>query len=878
MSGYDFDTIGTLGIKQPLVAPLAALALGVAASQLTEFSFTETLLSVALFGVLAWLGLRNGASRAGLAACLAGFFVCGAMLGSRPKDVDPQRVDRVWSGGRDEVGDPVRLRGWVRRPPEFVGYGDRFILEVETVFADSAATGGVNVTVYREPDDPALALPYGTRVELLARLRKPRNFQNPGRFDYVAYLASRGVFLTAAVRAGTPIHELAGRGGWTGLSWVWKARQAARGRLAAWADEHVGDERVGGILRALLLGERTGLTQETRQDFQRTGAYHALVISGLHVGAIAFVALWLLRVAMVLPMARTLIGIAVVVGYAMFAGAALPVMRAAWMCSAYLVSSLVYRQRRALNVIAGTAMVFLLIDPALLFDASFQMSFLAVGLIAGIAVPLLEGTTEPYRRALIDLWNPDRDLHLETKTAEIRVALRMWLEPLPVLMRLPRSVVTGVVVGCLRVMVWATALLIVSAVIQAGLALPMAVHFQRVSWGGVAANLCVMPLLLVTLPLGLLSLLTNSAWLGSLTWSCAQAISSAVAWFAAELPVDVRTPPPPLWLGVLFALSLVLVGWSFDRGNKWRVAGWSGFAVSLALLVAHPFPARLTTGHLEFTAIDVGQGESLFLALPDGRTVLVDGGGLPDFGGTRTQTLDIGDAVVSPYLWSRSIRRLDVLAITHSDMDHFGGVPALLDNFEIGEVWLSSVAFDEEDRDRLDAITGRAARVRFLKRGDRVRMGAVVFDVLGPAVGVQAAKARSNDRSLVLTASFGAHRFLLTGDIEARAEAGLVDGGELREAEVLKVAHHGSKTSTQDVFLDRVAPTFAVISAGFRNPFGHPHPTVLERLRERGIRVLRTDREGLISISTNGRRFQVTTFRQDQVSRPSRLESLVPVP
>lgn len=582
------------------------------------------------------------------------------------------------------------------------------------------------------------------------------------------------------------------------------------------------------------------------------------------MGAIAFALLLLLRVAMVPPTVRTLIGIVVVVGYAIFAGAALPVMRAAWMCSAYLVSGLVYRQRRALNVIAGTALVFLLIEPGLLFDASFQMSFLAVALIAGIAVPLLEMTVEPYRRALIDLWNYDRDLHLETKTAEIRVALRMWLEPLPVVTRLPRWFVTGVVVGCLRIASWAAALLIVSAVIQAGLALPMAVHFQRVSWGGIVANLCVMPLLLVTLPLGLLSLLTNWTLLGRLTWCCAQAISWTVGWVATELPVDMRVPPPLLWLGILFGLSLVCVWLSFDRGRAWRASAWAGFALSLALLVAHPFPPRLTAGRLEFTAIDVGQGESLFLALPDGRTVLVDGGGLPDFGGSRAQALDIGDAVVSPYLWSRSIRRLDVLAITHSDRVHFGGVPALLDNFQIGEVWLSPVAFDEEDRNRLDAITARAIRVKFLKQGDRFQMGAVAFHILGPAVGAESEKGRNNDRSLVLTASFGDHCFLLTGDIEARAETRLVDGEALREADILKVAHHGSKTSTQDVFLDRVAPTFAVISAGFRNPFGHPHPTVLERLQARGVQVLRTDLEGTVSVSTDGRRLQVRTFQRER--------------
>ena len=849
-------------MKQPLVAPLAALTIGVAVSQLAVFTFAETLLSIVLLGALALLGVRTGEFRAGFVACLSGFFVCGVMLGSRPDVPEPRRIDRVWIEGRDEVDDPVRLRGWVRRPPESLDYGDRFVLEVETVFSDSAAQGGVQVVVYRGKDDPVLDLARGTRVEFLARLRKPRNFQNPGSFDYAGYLESRRIFLTASVRAGTPIPRLDGRGGSLWLSWVWSAREAAERRLAGLFADHDSDRRVDGILRALLLGERTGLSRQTREDFQRTGAYHALVISGLHVGAMAFAVLFLLRWVMVPATARTLITIVLIVAYVFFVGAALPVMRAAWMCSAYLVSTLIYRQRRALNMIAGTALVFLLIDPSLLFDASFQMSFLAVALIAGVGVPLLETTVEPYRRALIDLWNEDRDLHLDPRVAQLRVALRMWLEPLPVLTRLPRRLITGAVVGCLRIVIWVAALFVVSAVIQAGLTLPMAAHFQRVSWGGVLANLCVMPLLLVTLPLGLLALLTNSTLLGTLTWSCAQGISSIVGWFATELPVDLRVPPPPFWLAALFGLALVGLSLSFGRALRWRVAAWSLFAVSLTLLVVHPFTPRVRPGHFEFTAIDVGQGESLFLALPDGHTVLVDGGGLPDFGGTRT--LDIGDAVVSPYLWSRSIRRLDVLAVTHSDADHFAGVPALLENFAIGEIWLSRAAFGDEHRDWIDTVTARGITVKSLQQGDRLSIGDVVFDVLGPAPEAALDGLRENNRSLVLSASFGQHRFLLTGDIEARAEERLVNGPQLRESDVLKVAHHGSATSTQDEFLDRVAPTFAVVSAGFRNPFGHPHPSVLERLTERGVRVLRTDVEGLISVLTDGRRLSVETFRRQR--------------
>ena len=392
------------------------------------------------------------------------------------------------------------------------------------------------------------------------------------------------------------------------------------------------------------------------------------------------------------------------------------------------------------------------------------------------------------------------------------------------------------------------------------------------SWGGVSANLWIMPLLLLTLPIGLLALLTNWGWLGALSLQGAEAIAAVVEWHAENLATQLRVPGPPLWVAVLFGVSLAAVWWSFERGRRWRWGSWAAFGVSLALLVGHPFEPKFSAGRLELTALDVGQGESLLLVLPGGETVLVDGGGLPDYGGVRTGGLDIGDAVVSPYLWSRSIRRLDVLAVTHWDADHFGGVPALLDNFEVGEVWLALAGFAPEQRDWVDSVRARGVRVVPLEAGDRRTVGGVAFSVLGPGPAVDAVELSRNDRSLVLRAEYGDHGFLLTGDIEARAEAELVERRWLDRDEVLKVAHHGSATSSQQTFLDAVKPTFALISAGYRNTYGHPHRGVLARLRDRGVHVLRTDLEGLISVSTDGRRLAVETYRQRQAVKAHRTE------
>jgi competence protein ComEC len=872
-------------MKQPLVAPLSALAAGIWAAQFAEFSLRETLLSVGLLAVLALAALRLRAGLAGSAACLCGFFLTGALLASLPRPGDPlddpNLIPRVLDREKAVLGDPIRLRGWVREPPEDLGDADRFVLEAESIFRNTAVRGGVRVTVNRLPGEPPLPLVYGQRVEFLARLRQLSNFQNPGSFDFVGYLNGRGIFAAASVRRGVPILALEGRRGGRLESIIWAARLAARARFSSLAahsppaqdparqsEEGAARSNALGILRAMLLGETDGLDRQTTTDFQRTGTYHVLVVSGLQVGLLAFVLLRCLRLLWVPRGIASTVTILLVAAYSLLVGGATPVLRSAWMLAAYLVTILVYRQRRALNVIAGTALLFLVADPQLLFDPSFQLSFVAVALIAAIAVPLLRTTLEPLRLALRDIWDTDRDLHAAPKVASRRVAIRSWLDPLVALTRLPRRWVSYPLISILRVVLWAAELAIVSLVVQAGLALPLAFYFQRVSWSAVSANLVVVPLLSIAVPAGLVALLTNWAPAASISIWAAEAMGETVQWHAKHMPLEMRVPPPPPWLAALFGLSLVLVALSSEATRRRRLAAAAASAVLLLALVLHPFPARLTPGRLEMSAIDVGQGDSIFLAFPAGQTMIVDGGGQPDFRDptdppSRLEPIDIGEAVVSPYLWSRSVKKLDVVAVTHADQDHLGGIPALLRNFAVSELWLGERTFGPEYRGIEELAQARGTKVRHLREGQSYCFGEVQIEVLGPS---QPPPKNRNDQSLILGLRFGKQRFLLTGDIEQDREQALVVSGLLHPSGILKVAHHGSRSSSDPAFLQMVRPVFAVISAGPDNFYGHPHEATLERLAQAHATVLRTDQEGLISITTDGRRLSADTFRRRNLS------------
>lgn len=260
------------------------------------------------------------------------------------------------------------------------------------------------------------------------------------------------------------------------------------------------------------------------------------------------------------------------------------------------------------------------------------------------------------------------------------------------------------------------------------------------------------------------------------------------------------------------------------------------------------------------TTIDVGQGDSLFIVFPDGKKMLLDGGGIPAFGRQYRSQLDIGEDVVAPYLWNRSIRGVDVVAVSHGHDDHIGGVPALVSDFHPRELWTGAIPDSPEWRAVRERAARAGARIVPMQSPRRFAYGGAEVEVLAPVAGYSPGDAPANNDSLVLRLSYGRHSFLLCGDVEKQIEYRMLDGNELTHSDVLKVAHHGSRTSSTEEFIGSVTPAIAVISDGFENSYGHPHPDVIERLEQHRAEVLRTDLDGLITIRTDGRRFQVETF------------------
>ena len=826
-------------MKDPLVGPLAAIAAGILVSRYVPFAQSELLWAIAAFLLLGILAtLRKARVLAG-ASCLLGLFCTGVLINLAHAPGPPPEIDAA-------AREIVTLGGCVVEPPAISGDRERFILELEP-------HARAQVTLYTREDEPIPVLHYGQRIDLDARIRKPRNFGNPGAFDYARFLARQEIYWTASGAANT-VRVLPGRCGYPFQKAVMDLRQAALDRLAAL---YRGNDYNTGMMQAILIGQSFQLQRIWTEQYRSTGTFHAIVISGTHVAIIAAFFLFLLRLCFIPEAPALLLTVLITWLYALVTGWQAPCVRSAAGLTLFMICGYFYRERRPMNLLAAVALGFLVLDPEQLFEASFQLTFLAVGFLCVFAHPLIRATSGPLARGLSDLGNPAIDLHLEPRVAQFRVEMRLLAETLRLALRLPARAALRAITVPGRVLLFVYELVVISAIAQIGLALPMVVYFHRVGFSGLSANAFIVPLLGLVIPVGFVAAATGWHWVAALGGVLLHLSQAVVQWHASIEP-NWRVPTPPVWLAI--ALSAGMIATALTR-RRWRLAPGAATAVLLVLLLWHPFAAETHPGQLEMTAIDVGQGDSLLLVFPDGKRMIVDGGGIPTFGHRPRAQLDIGEDVVAPYLWDRSIRTVDVVALTHAHEDHIGGLPALVQDFQPKELWTGATT----ESPSWNLLCARAARghvkiVPFTSY-QRFPFGGAEIEVLAPPPDYVPSDVPKNNDSLVMRVHFGQRAFLLTGDVERPIERRMLQNGNLGPSEILKVPHHGSKTSSTEEFLAQVQPLYAVISVGTDNSYGHPNTDTLQRLREHHAVIFRTDQDGLVSIRTDGRRLFVETNR-----------------
>ena len=707
----------------------------------------------------------------------------------------------------------------------------------------------------------------GDIVEAPMRLKLPERYRDPGAWQYADYLLAQGIGAHANVRASKIVVldktgvDLAAQTDRV-AQWqckIFAAQSWSSGRVLGYVRSKA-NRRLPKIMRlsfddadmlnAMLFGDRAGLNKSQRVGFERTGSFHLFVVSGMHVGLLAGLAFWLAGKLKLHKWLATLLTIGLTFVYAVLTGFGAPVQRALFMTVVFLLARLLSRDRNVLNALGAAALGVLVWSPAALFEASFQMTFLAIIAIGGIAIPLAEHSFLPYADAAKNLDDKWVDITLPPRIAQFRLMLRLWSETLGTALGkwasslLPPSV---------RWSLWALELALIGVVAEMVMVLPMAVYFHRATMFAVPTNMLSVPLVAILAPTAVITFCASlvSPWLamlpGATTALLLHGVTGVIGRVSAVHAADLRVPAPMAWVAMAAVIGWALCCWAVRRSSGWAWAAVAALPL-IALMVLWPESDVVSPSMMEVTAIDVGQGDSIFIAAPDGTTMLIDAGG-PVGGVTEaaeaTSRFDVGEEVVSPYLWSRKFRQLDVLVLSHAHSDHMGGMPAVMRNFRPRELWVSIDPNSDAYRALLAEAKSFGVAVRHFYAGDKVAWGGTQITVLAPESGYTNPHEPVNNDSLVMRMQYGESSVLLEGDAEAPSERAMLAHGRVTAVTLLKVGHHGSRTSTTQEFLDAAAPKDAVMSVGKGNTFGHPRYEVIERIAEARTKLYRTDEFGL---------------------------------
>jgi competence protein ComEC len=710
----------------------------------------------------------------------------------------------------------VTVEGIVQAYPDVRDTWTNLRLESETIEADGTVHRVRGTVLVRAPRFPEYQ--YGDRLRVSGLLQTPPEFED---FSYREYLGRQGIYSLIYRPQIVQIESGQGSPFWATLFAVKDRTRDAIARLVP--------DPEASLLQGILLGIRSGIPTDLYDDYNTTGTSHIIVISGSNITFVA--TLFTLAFGRILGKRRAYwLTIAGIILYVLLVGADAAVVRAGLMGALFVTALYLGRRSTAYVSLFASALFLTLINPFALWDVGFQLSFAAtLGLI--LFAPSMEGLLE---RGLTRIASPD----------QARQALRFLNDAL--ILTLAAQILT----------------------------IPLVVyHFGRLSLVAPLANLLILPVQPPIMALGGTAALVGQmsflepvaraiAWA---PWLCLAYTNGIIRWMAGWPSASVEIGRASAGSLALAYAALVVALWIWSQHQNSARRAWASLTSrrSTTVMIGGPLALailawlavlQLPDGKLHVAFLDVGQGDAILITTPHGQQVLVDGGPSP-----TALASALGREM--PF-WDRS---LDLVVMTHADADHITGLAEVLDRYRV-EGWLDNGQPDEDAvyAECMALLEEKEVARHSAHTGDRMALDSGIFlQVLHPPPDLMSGtRADSNNNSLVLRLVWKEATFLLTGDVEAEAESLLVGSGQPVSANVLKVAHHGSGSSSTAEFLSLVSPTYAVISVGADNRFGHPNQAVLDRLAQGGnVTLLRTDEQGRIEFVTDGQRMWVRTRR-----------------
>jgi competence protein ComEC len=877
--------------SRPAAAIAFFFAAGIAASSICcAYSFCTFAAAGILLACASFLALRRNRIALSLVAGLAAITLSGLLMALAQRDGFSDKDLRcLLARHAFSLNEPMSFEGCVVE--DSVRHGEDSVTTVElNAFLQGdrwvACTGKGILRVAQPGSDGSTErsadLMRGDRIRGWAVWQVPRNYENPGSSDRAGLLTRRGILVLGRIKSTRLLEKISG-----GCSNPWtKLASATSSHVHKSLDPIANFEngQPAAVLASLVIGDYSGLNNTTREIFQNSGTYHVLVISGLHVAWIAGLLLHFFKCICLPERLRYLMAAFVILLYTCVVGFQASITRCLWMFLLYLTARMIFRRADAVNVLLAAALILLVAQPNWLFETGFQLSFLSVMAIAMTAIPATQKYLKPLWDPLIHAGKEERLFLLpgswQRRGRWLRTRCEILVEeitdsrpclPAQTLLWICRGIggaglaITGMILTSVSVQLWLEPLL--------------AFSFNRMSWISPLANLVIVPFSSVVLAAGITASLANGLpFFGSALIALAGSLASHLVHWAALITTMrgawQRCPTPsPVW--VLGGILLLLI-WSFFEWHWFWIPCvyivtllaflacssmplWSGLYREGRDILRNPYAPiwERNASILSFTFLDVGEGDSIVICFPDKRIWLLDAGGLrlaPSYE-ENSYAFDIGEAVVSRYLWQKWIPQIDRLILSHADQDHAGGIPAVVKNFRVSQLGYAMNKPDAVLEGILKIARERRVPVGLLHAGMEEQAGEVSVRVLHPRP--DSTLLSSNENSIVLKFSYGKFSALLTGDLEKSGEREILAKEENLHSHLLKVAHHGSRWATTHALLDRTQARWAVVSVGRNNPFGHPSREAMSRLLQHGVQPFLTLDEGAITFETDGSRYAI---------------------